>query len=232
MKNIFIGVDYSINSPGICITDGKGNYHFIGYCVSNEGKSKPKFEYQKTLQGLKDVTLLFQEVNTEKKSYSKSEIVKINKFEANAVRLYALIDEVLKKQFKMTSKEIKEANLHFSIEGYSYGSNNSSSKLDLVAAGALFRRQIIIDPRVVNFEVLAPATIKKFVGYGAFKKAEVINVFNEISKTNKKPKYLFDAIQKCPYDPKKLKPLDDFVDAYFAVEALIGKLEVECGLVV
>ena len=56
----YLAVDFSLNSPGICVYNDKSkNYHFISYIKPKTG-TKAEQRLQEEISLLKDVTLVSQ----------------------------------------------------------------------------------------------------------------------------------------------------------------------------
>ena len=57
---IYVAVDFSLNSPGICIhDDSKDSYHFVSYIKRGQGTKKDQ-KKQEDISLLKDTTLIYQ----------------------------------------------------------------------------------------------------------------------------------------------------------------------------
>ena len=76
----FVTIDFSLNSPGICIFNDKSKkYHFISY-IKRQG-SKKSIKVQEELGLLEDVTLVFQPDFEKEVDYSSIELAKIGSAE-------------------------------------------------------------------------------------------------------------------------------------------------------
>ena len=73
----YLAVDFSLNSPGICIYNDKSkNYHFISYIKPKTG-TKAEQRLQEEISLFNDVTLVDQPDFTNKESFSSAELLKI-----------------------------------------------------------------------------------------------------------------------------------------------------------
>lgn len=194
-----VAIDYSINSPGICLLkDGKPYY--ISYIKPKTGTKKQR-ALQEEMNLLDDVTLIEQpEPNVD-----KQELVRVMRHRAIAEGVCDLIAE-----HTNTDEEYK---IYF--EGSSYGTSRfgTNSLIDLASASSILKSYLIDRFNVTALEVYAPTTIKKHAGKGNMKKMEMWEKY--INDESNRESGLWNFCQQFRLDKKIMKPLDDLVDAHF-----------------
>lgn len=194
-----VAIDYSINSPGICLLkDGKPYY--ISYIKPKTGTKKQR-ALQEEMNLLDDVTLIEQpEPNVD-----KQELVRVMRHRAIAEGVCDLIAE-----HTNTDEEYK---IYF--EGSSYGTSRfgTNSLIDLASASSILKSYLIDRFNVTELEVYAPTTIKKHAGKGNMKKIEMWEKY--INDESNRESGLWNFCQQFRLDKKIMKPLDDLVDAHF-----------------
>lgn len=194
-----VAIDYSINSPGICLLkDGKPYY--ISYIKPKTGTKKQR-ALQEEMNLLDDVTLIEQpEPNVD-----KQELVRVMRHRAIAEGVCDLIAE-----HTNTDEEYK---IYF--EGSSYGTSRfgTNSLIDLASASSILKSYLIDRFNVTELEVYAPTTIKKHAGKGNMKKIEMWEKY--INDESNRESGLWNFCQQFKLDKKIMKPLDDLVDAHF-----------------
>ena len=205
-----MGVDYSINSPAICIF--RDNRYFWLSQPKPE-KSKKGLKIQEEVAELDEITLEFQPPVTDPENYSKNDVLKISRYNDVAENFLSQL------QFALGPDNKK---IEVGFEGYSFGSN-SNNLIDIVSATTCFKVKFL--SRISNekdMRVFAPSTIKKHAGGGRLKKRELFDVFVEnrledeiLEKTD-----VWKFCQDLQLGQKVPKPLDDLIDAYFTVNCL------------
>jgi len=90
----FVTIDFSLNSPGICIfNDKQKKYHFIAYLKKNG--SKKAIKLQEELGLLDDVTLVFQPDWDKDVDYSSVEFNKIMRYDIMSNDIINLLLKIL-----------------------------------------------------------------------------------------------------------------------------------------
>lgn len=203
----FVTIDFSLNSPGICIFS-KDKYHFIGYLKPGTG-TKAEQKLQEELNLLEDTIITYQPDWTNNEAYSKSEMIKIQRHTRTANDIIDMIIEI--------TGEDPEVVVAF--EGSSYGSSGGTNNIiDMAAGAAILKMEMMSRLKVKDMLTVAPSTIKKHAGKGNMKKDELWvkfldNVLNDSVLENQSLlKYCKTHIGETKKVPK---PLDDLVDAYF-----------------
>jgi hypothetical protein len=206
----FLAVDFSLNSPGICIYNDKSKkYHFISYMKPGTG-TKAEQKLQEELSLLSDVTLINQPDFTNTESFSSAELLKVKRYDKMADDI---INLVLQNSFDGDGFII-------AFEGTSYGSNGGTNNMiDMAAGAAILKLKLLKTLNPDDIKTVAPTTIKKFAGKGNMNKLQLFDCFqrnvNEDPILAKSP--LWKIVKDLEVGKKIPKPLDDLVDAYFLV---------------
>lgn len=206
----FLAVDFSLNSPGICIfNDKRKDYHFISYIKPKTG-TKAEQKLQEELSLLKDVTLVSQPNFTNNESFSSAELLKIKRYDKMADDI---INLVLQNSFDGDGFTI-------AFEGTSYGSKmGTNNMIDMAAGAAILKLKLLKTLSPEDILTVAPTTIKKFAGKGNMNKLQLFEAYqknvNEDQILAKSP--LWKIVKDLEIGKKIPKPLDDLVDAYFLV---------------
>ena len=215
-----VTVDFSLNSPGICIwTSDKNEYQFISYLKANTG-TKAEQKRQEEISTFSDVTLFHQpDWKTKFGDYSKNEFAKIKRYREMASDLISTIVNIVG-----TTRDY-----YISFEGSSYGSKMGTNNIiDMAAGAAILKNQMMELICVEEILTVAPTTIKKHAGKGNMNKAALwtafLNNVCESPELAKSPlfKYCVSEIGEVKKVPK---PFDDLVDAWFLNHYLRSQLE-------
>jgi len=215
-----VTVDFSLNSPGICVWQSDTNeYHFISYIKAGSG-TKAEQKRQEEISLFKDVTLVHQpDWHLTVGDYSKNEFAKIKRYIKTA-------DDIINLIISITNSK---QDYHIAFEGTSYGSKmGTNNMIDMAAGAAILKEQMICQLEVKNLLTVAPTTIKKHAGKGNMNKLALWVAFlnnivesPELAKTslfNYCVNEIGDEVKKVP------KPFDDLVDAWFLNHYLLQQL--------
>ena len=206
----FLAVDFSLNSPGICIYNDKSKkYHFVSYMKPGTG-TKAEQKLQEEISLLSDVTLVNQPDFTNTETFSSAELLKVKRYDKMADDI---INLVLQNSFEGDGFTI-------AFEGTSYGSNGGTNNMiDMAAGAAILKLKLLKTLNPDDIKTVAPTTIKKFAGKGNMNKLQLFDCFqrnvNEDPILAKSP--LCKIVKDLEVGKKIPKPLDDLVDAYFLV---------------
>lgn len=215
-----VTVDFSLNSPGICIWQADTNrYHFISYLKAGTGTKKEQL-HQENIEAFPDVTIIHQpDWKASLGDYSKNEFAKVKRYITMADHIVALITGITQ-----TKEEY-----YIAFEGSSYGSKMGTNNIiDMAAGAAILKEQMIAQLDVRDLLTVAPTTIKKHAGKGNMNKAALWKAFldnvlesEELAKTD-----LFAYCRSEIGEVTKVpKPFDDLVDAWFLNHYLLTQLE-------
>lgn len=215
MKEILIGVDYSINSPAVCVYKN-GNYTWVSHPTLN--KTKKDKNLQKEIGELSDVQYELQEYVVPDVAYEDKDIFKMQKYDIQAGKLLQLLKFVIPPSDDFLIK--------LAFEGYSYGSRftKTNNIIELATATTLFKKLVmnnIVGPEDI-FKVYSPKTIKMQAGNGNMKKRELFDVFveNQLKDPDLEKSFFWEYCTGLTVGKKVPTPVDDMIDAYFVVQAL------------
>lgn len=204
----FIAVDYSLNSPGICVYNDKSKkYQFISYIKPNTG-TKAEQRLQEEIGLLTDVTLIHQPDFLKELGYSDGELAKIKRYDRMADDVINLI---LQNSFEGDGFIV-------AFEGTSYGSKmGTNNMIDMAAGAAILKLKILKTLKPEDIKTIAPTSLKKFAGKGNMNKTELFKAFQENRIEDKflLKSQFFAYVSALDCDKKIPKPLDDLVDAFF-----------------
>lgn len=198
-----IGIDFSINSPAICIFE-ESTYNFIGF-YNQEGKKFEKkdpsdYKYHRSLLDLEDVDIMHFNRRRKHENYSIDQRQKIE----DSHTLGKHISEVVGIE---TCK--------IGIEGYSYGSKGNSF-IDLISFNSVMRHVLYMETKS-EIIVKTPSQIKILAGKGNANKGMMYEYFCQ--NTTKDLNIEKSSFWKWCVEQKFLgeipKPVDDLVDSYF-----------------
>lgn len=199
-----VGIDYSINSPGICIYNKEASPIWLSYLKPKTGTKKDQ-AVQAQLKELADVFIIDQpEPNVD-----RQELSRVLRHREIALGVCDMLEA------HATGSSFK---LFF--EGASYGTSRfgTNSLIDLASASSVLKALTIDRFDVQAMEVYAPTAIKKFAGKGNMKKQEMWEAFLADDSLQASEFWNF-CQQYSTVEVKSLaKPLDDLVDAYFIVK--------------
>jgi hypothetical protein len=207
----FVTIDFSLNSPGICIFS-KGRYYFIGYLKPGTG-TKAEQKLQEELNLLEDTRITYQPDWTNNEAYSKSEMIKIQRHTQTANDIINMIIEIAG----------DESQFVIAFEGSSYGSSGGTNNIiDMAAGAAILKMELMSRLKVKDMMTIAPSTIKKFIHKGNMNKREIWPYFLNykedinIALIDYCNKYIGNDIKSVP------KPLDDLIDAFFMLKYVLS----------
>ncbi len=204
----YVAIDFSLNSPGICIYNDKSKrYHFISYIKPGTG-TKAELKFQEEIAMLKDVTLINQPDFSSSEIYSSQELQKIKRYDKMADDIINLI---LQESHQNDGYKV-------AFEGSSYGSKISTNNIiDMASGAAILKLKILKSLKPEDIQTIAPTSIKKFAGKGNMNKLQLCEAF--LNNVNDDKLLLKgELFQKCVnsnFEKKIPKPLDDLIDAYF-----------------
>ena len=204
----FVAVDFSLNSPGICVYNDKSKkYHFISYIKPKTG-TKQEQKFQEELALLKDVTLIHQPDFTKEEGYSDGELAKVKRYDRMADEIINLI---MQNSFEGDGFTI-------AFEGTSYGSKmGTNNMIDMAAGAAILKLKMLKALKPEDLLTIAPTAIKKFAGKGNMNKLELFSAFqaNTIQDQVLAKSDFYKLVSALECGSKIPKPLDDLVDAFF-----------------
>ena len=213
----YVAVDFSLNSPGICIYNDKSKkYQFISYIKQKTG-TKAEQAFQEDISKIKDVALIYQPDFTTSDAYSSQELNKIKRYDKMADDIVNLILQESQQGDGYT----------IAFEGTSYGSKmGTNNMIDMAAGAAILKLKMLKIFKPEDIQTIAPTTIKKVAGKGNMNKLQLCQAF--LDNVNGDPFLmkgeLFHFVTNSITIEKKIpKPLDDLIDAYFLSALLATK---------
>jgi len=206
---IYVGIDFSLNSPAFCVFDGKkfswGSLTRSERTLESlkKGKEKP-YSVLSEENWIDLVVLSKKELPSE---YSERERIKIDYFQELVEFFWQ----------KVESKIPKDTEVVIAMEGLSFASNGNAL-IDISMATALIRKKIVDKFGSAQFFVFSPTSIKKFAKKGNAKKDELYHAILEkdLPGTNFNRLTNILAANKENWITKSgtvNKPLDDIIDA-------------------
>jgi hypothetical protein len=215
---IYIGIDFSLNSPAMTVKTKDGNYHFISFY--NDGGRDPKKPTPKAFQTHKELsesnTIIALPYN---RQVSNKEALIREREKLTDGKMIAL------KIITMIQSYVGEGEVKIGLEGFSYGSTGNSF-IDIVQYNTFLRSAIVESFGVDSLYVFPPSHVKKNAGKGNANKhfmanAFQSNVFNDDCLSSHK---LWIWSKDKDFTEKIPKPLDDIYDSYFILYSIL-KLE-------
>ena len=194
---MLVGIDYSINSPGICVETLIENKPFFNFFTVQKKDNK----CCRKLSMLNDV----QVVTLEKEDMTD----------------FAFIDkqtDIIIECIENIMALHKEKELIIGMEDYIYYSQQNSL-IDIVAATTILRYKIIKKWGEGVLNLYSPTNVKKvFTGNGKAKKDDMLFAYNRLRMNN-------PFAEWCHKLSKSQKPSEDLVDAYAVLFTLKKDLE-------
>lgn len=212
----FITIDFSLNSPGICVFNSNTErYHFISYLKKTGTKKAIKM--QEDLALMKGVTLVFQPDWETHVDYSSIELAKIKRYDIMSNDIIELI----------TKHIDKEDSFKIAFEGVSYGSSAGTNNIiDMAAAASILKIKLLKYFKPEDILTIAPSTIKKHAGKGNMNKLALWEVFINNSTGEKflEETNFWKFAKTVEFGKSIPKPFDDLVDAFY-LNSLMRTLE-------
>lgn len=218
MFDFFVGIDFSINSPAVCIFDTHNEtYQFYSF-VNDGGRadSKPLPPGMGLYSDLPGVIIERYSRYKGSKIYEEDQIQKIQ----DAEDISCIIGNI----FNFDNKSVC-----YGLEGFSYASKGNSF-IDLIMFNTIMRYAIYKNLKPGDeFKVMTPSYIKKNAGKGNANKNMMLSFFLDSQKVllRENDFWKFCSAQSSSLidkNEKVLKPIDDLVDSYFICNALQGNI--------
>ena len=195
--NIFVGIDPSINSTGVCILekDENGKQVNCKFYIIKGGRLTKK-ELKAENDNIKVFQyIVYDKLDTSIKNIEDYKTLEWNKTQ-NMINVCKCIKDIVNKYVANNNSIL---NLYICQEGISYGSTiRTKSVFDLAGLNYLLRNTFINSNIRNYFIIAAPSEIKKFAtGKGNANKETMVNVFS------------------CIFPNLQLPKIDDICDAYF-----------------
>lgn len=218
-----VGIDFSINYPGICIADAYLT-EFEWIALINTKVTK---KFQKLLEDamIAYPKLKFKFIEGKQKKTEYYYLTERNKI----VNQFAVSQGVVQ-EIENSLKRIP-CGFATAIEGFSYGSAGNTL-VDLAQATGMLKAQLMLSPIISSqhIYVYSPSELKKAIGAkGNANKIDVFNAFLETTNENLRASDLFKFITAHKdeiFDGKKIEsPIPDMIDATLGVLKLQSFLQ-------
>lgn len=204
------GIDFSLNSPAICIQTRTGLSWISLYHLDRDPAlpTLKAFKLHEELTGLKAITAVRYARQVSSKGFLERERQKM----MDAEKLAHLITDQLQSH-KVSS---------VAIEGFSYGSKGNSF-IDMVVYNAFLRQTMIKRFGIENFHVFTPSAVKKLAGKGNCNKLYMFEAFkrDQLNDPDLRDSILWQWSQDKEFSREVPKPLDDLIDSYFVMRSLL-----------
>jgi hypothetical protein len=210
-----IGIDFSLNSPAVCVKNGKGEYIFISFFnfgdrIWDDTKKIPKaFQVHQELIENKTILGFPYYRNVTSDSFLIREREKLEDCRSIA----SLITNSLISFFGSDNAQV-------SLEGFSYGSTGNSF-IDIVQYNSFLRSSLLETYGSDKISIFQPSHVKKLAGKGNANKHYMIKAFQDdvLNDKDLRNTKLWKYVQGKDFSEKIPKPLDDLVDAYFILNS-------------
>ena len=197
MNNIYVGIDPSVNSTGVCISvyDDNDNLLEEKFYIVKPDKLTKKEDAAESKHISKFAYLLYDKEPTNTDNNSENERNK-------AINFIQIVEKVRSIIFQTDYRYYRMNRIYICQEGISYGSSTRTKSIfDLSGLNFMFREMVINSSRglkPVTLIVATPGEIKKFAtGNGNANKELLLECF------------------KATYPDFDIPKMDDIADAYF-----------------
>jgi hypothetical protein len=225
-KNLYIGIDFSMSSPGICfleedILTNKKSYEFFSVIRKTLTKSEKllvnkmptksvKLEYFSPLSRVSIIS-----------NYNIDTGIKV-------VDCYSYVNTIVE-YIRERVCLLFYSNVYYAIEGLSFGSTGSRA-LDIAGYSYYLRLKLyeLINNKIELLHFYAPTSIKKYAGGGKFKKKDMFDSFlnNTIIEENELKEYCrLNEKELVKKSGEVISPISDMIDACFIAELLYSNIK-------
>jgi hypothetical protein len=212
---IYVGIDFSLNSPGLCIKREDNSYEFISF-YNNKGRSpeKPILKQFQTHVELESINALTQ-ISYNRLVGNKDFLLREREKLIDGDMIANLIVNYLK-------STILDDEVQVALEGFSYGSTGNSF-IDIVQYNSFLRYRLTETYGADNIFIFQPSHVKKLAGKGNGNKHYMVksfqdNVLNDLSLENS---IIWNWCKGKDFSEKIPKPIDDLVDSYFILQSTL-----------
>lgn len=211
---VYVGIDFSLNSPGVCIRKPCGEYKFITFFNYGNriwgGKTPKSFQVHKELIDNSIIDGVIYTRTIDNKEFIEKERQKI----IDADSISDLIVGVLSLSTFDGNTPIDD--IKICLEGFSYGSKGNSF-IDIILYNSILRKKLKDMFGINNIYIYQPSAVKKLAGKGNANKHYMIKAFQEnvLNDTHLVNTKLWNWIKDKDYSETIPKPIDDLIDAYF-----------------
>ncbi len=212
---IHIGIDFSLNSPAVCVKKHDGTYRFISFFNFGdrdwESKKIPKaFEIHRDLSDTDAIIAIPYNRKVGSKDFLENQREKL----IDGKNIADTIVNYLIAMYGTSSVKI-------ALEGFSYGSTGNSF-IDIVQYNTFLRSLILDAYSAKNIYIVQPSHVKKSAGKGNANKHFMAKSFqdNVLNDDQLKKTKLWNWCKDKDFSEKIPKPIDDMIDSYFIVNTI------------
>jgi hypothetical protein len=212
---IHIGIDFSLNSPAVCVKKHDGTYRFISFFNFGdrdwESKKIPKaFEVHRDLSDTDAIIAMPYNRKVGSKDFLENQREKL----IDGKTIADLIVNYLVAMYGTSSVKI-------ALEGFSYGSTGNSF-IDIVQYNTFLRSLMLDAYSAKNIYIVQPSHVKKSAGKGNANKHFMAKAFqdNVLNDDQLKKTKLWNWCKDKDFSEKIPKPIDDMIDSYFIVNTI------------
>jgi hypothetical protein len=212
---IYIGIDFSINSPAVCVQHDNGDYEFISFFNFGdrnfESEKIPKaFHNHRELMNLGAIEAIPYNREISSADFIEREREKLidGKSVARAI-INRLVDYY------------GIINVKIALEGFSYGSTGNSF-IDIVQYNTFLRSELLNMYGADKIYIMQPSHVKKLAGKGNANKHYMANAFqnNVLNDKSLEDSKFWNWTKNKDYSEKIPKPIDDIIDSYFILNCI------------
>jgi hypothetical protein len=212
---VYVGIDFSLNSPGVCIQNSNGEYTFISFFNFGDreldAKKIPKvYEMHRDLS--LDCTIIAIPYNRQvgSKDFMDREREKL----VDGKKIAELIISYIIKIAGTT-------NVKIALEGFSYGSTGNSF-IDIVQYNTFLRSRLLNEFGADSIYIVQPSHVKKLAGKGNANKHFMAKAFQEdvLNDLQLRKTKLWNWSKEKDFSEKIPLPISDLIDSYFVLKTL------------
>lgn len=207
---IYIGIDFSLNSPAVCIQNNNGTYKFISFFNFGDrdfrSEKIPKaYSVHRELSESNIIEAMPYNRKTKSADFMEREREKLIDGKNIA---YSIITKLV--------NDYGIADVKIALEGFSYGSTGNSF-IDIVQYNTFLRNELLNTYGANAIYIMQPSHVKKLAGKGNANKYYMAIAFqkNVLNDKNLEQTQFWNWIKDKDYSEKIPKPVDDLIDSYF-----------------
>lgn len=212
---IHIGIDFSLNSPSVCIKTHKGSYQFISFFNFgnrdwNSKKIPKAFTLHRELADKNAIIAVPYNRQVGSKDFLENQREKLVDGKSIAELILGYLISLY-----------GTSNIKIALEGFSYGSKGNSF-IDIIQYNTFLRSLMLDTYKSKNIYIMQPSHVKKLAGKGNANKHYMVKAFqdNILNDLQLEKTKLWSLIKDNDYSEKIPKPIDDMIDSYFIMKTL------------
>jgi hypothetical protein len=222
---MIIGIDYSMNSIGICIHNNN-EYKFYSFINTYELSSAIEFDFNKNcndktkaiLESIDGYTLFSRKPNSiNKKIDKKLKNQELNRWHRQTLEnSNGVANKIL--DF-LCSLDVFNNNPNFVIENYITNRNGGDATIQIIEFTKTFKDLLLSKTDINNITIVTAPEIKMLAGNGNFTKQKMLESFVNENLEHKLYNLCSNNMSSFMKGSKDvIKPLDDIIDSYFLVK--------------